>query len=273
MREKGRPRIRERLLKAIVRFVRSNSRLRTVARYSFWQIERWKVFAHGTSYYEKKWGSMHLQGRSDWGGSEDWVDGYWNSRSHQHRPFLIDQVLNYEPDSVLEFGCNCGPNLYLLNQRDTNLTLSGIDVNPEAIRRGNELFAIEECKNVKLMLGGIDALKELPDASVDVVLTDAVLLYVGSDMIYEVIVESLRLARLGVVMLEWHDRSLGASYQGHFLRGHWLRDYQKVLEEIVPSASVRITKLPDGLWDDQYWSTYGHIIEVNQVRKEIPDLH
>ena len=83
------------------------------------KFRRIKEYLLGTGVQEKEWATRHLheneRRRDDWGkGSNDWIKGYWDSRSHPHRMFLIDTISKYNPSSILEIGCNCGPNLYLL---------------------------------------------------------------------------------------------------------------------------------------------------------------
>ena len=51
----------------------------------------------GTKAREKKWATRHLHRRErrqdDWGtGSDDWIKGYWDSKNHPHRQFLIEAI-------------------------------------------------------------------------------------------------------------------------------------------------------------------------------------
>lgn len=245
--------------------LRRNPQLRALARSCLWWVERTKARALGTRYHERHWRNRHLSGGSDWGDDDDWILSYWNSREHPHRAHLIDRAMKYAPGSVLEFGCNCGPNLSLLREADSGLELVGIDINPVAIQAGRELLEREAGGVVDLVQGGIEALSAFPIGRFDVFLTDAVLLYVGPDRIREVLKEAVRLSRKGVVMLEWHE-PLGPLVKGFrdtFVRGHWVRDYRAWLEPLVGPDRVRATKLPEGLWPGEEWSRWGHVIEVD----------
>lgn len=81
-----------------------------------------KEYFLGTQVREREWATRHLRKgereRDDWGkGSNDWIKGYWDSQDHPHRPFLIERISKFSPNSILEIGCNCGPNLHLLAKK------------------------------------------------------------------------------------------------------------------------------------------------------------
>lgn len=100
----------------------------------------------GTKAREKEWASRHLRRGNDWndmqhlGEDDEWVMSYWDSQNHSHRPLLLEKIASYSPDSVLEIGCNCGPNLYLIARRFPDIEIRGVDINPRAIEKGKELF-------------------------------------------------------------------------------------------------------------------------------------
>lgn len=260
------------LLRSMARSLRWSPQFRALARSWYWQIECVKASALGTKYHENQWRRRHLRSESDWNGPGDWVDGYWNSRTHSHRPFLIDHVMSYKPSSVLEFGYNCGPNLYLLYRKDSTLRLTGIDINPAAISRGRDLLLSEACIGVDLKIGGVESLEEIPDASVDVFLTDAVLLYIGPDMIKKVLMNGVRLASRGIVMLEWHYDAVQGSPPERFIQGHWARDYCRMFADLVPPGRVRVIRLPRDLWPGEYWSRFGHVIRVDLRARTAADF-
>jgi len=223
----------------------------------------------GTRAREKEWATRHLRKSKgdDWGnGSSDWIKGYWNSVNHPHRPFLIEAISKFDPSSILEIGCNCGPNLYLLAKKFPAADIRGIDINPEAIQKGNEWFAQESITNVKLLAGKADELGQLQDKSSDVVFTDAVLIYVGPDKIQKVVHEMLRVACRGLILVEWHcfepyhndPNGLGIYYEGY-----WKRDYVALLKNNwVREEQIHLTKITEDIWPDKNWKEVGGIIEV-----------
>jgi len=216
----------------------------------------------GTKLEEKYWAKRHFRQGDDWGNKEnDWVRGYWDSRDHSHRSFLMKRIFKFSPSSILEIGCNCGPNLYMLAKKFPDAEIRGIDVNPMAVQKGNEWFTEEGISNVKLSVGKADDLRQFKGKSFDVVFTDAVLIYIGPDKIKKVIEEMLRVTRKALIFLEWHCFDSKCNPLGVYV-GHWMRDYIALLREFIPESKIKVTKLPKALWPDQNWQRWGGVIEV-----------
>ena len=228
--------------------------------------------ARGTEVREREWARRHLRGGGDWGtpssgdAKDDWIMSYWASREHCHRSFLLDRISRYSPlSSVLELGCNCGPNLYLAAKRFPRAKFVGIDINAEAVRTGQELLASDGISNVRLLVGRADDLKSFGDNSFDVVFSDAVLMYIGRDKIRDVVRNMVRVARRAVVLLEWqHDGPAGdgRSALGHRWWGCWRRDYVTLLSQYAARDCVRVVRVTEGMWPDERWSQAGAIIEA-----------
>ena len=224
----------------------------------------------GTKAREKEWARRHLRKGSDWndtqhvGEDDEWVLGYWDSRNHSHRPFLMERISAFYPFSnILEVGCNCGPNLHLVAKKFPDVEIAGIDINPRAIEKGSEWFASEGISNVRLAVGQADRLEQFPDKSFDIVFTDAILIYVGPDKINQAIQEMLRVTCRVLILLERHHfepdhrdpHGLGIYHQGL-----WVRDYIALLRQFVPEERVSVTKIPEEVWSG--WEGLGAIIEV-----------
>lgn len=225
----------------------------------------------GTKAREEEWATRHLhedeRKRDDWGeGSDDWIKGYWDSQKHTHRAFLVEKISSFSPvSSILEIGCNCGPNLYLLARKFPDAEITGIDINPLAVQKGNEWLAREGTSNVKLLVGKADELERFQEKSFDVVFTDAVLIYVGPDKIQEVMKGMVRVARRALVLMEWHcfePQRKDPNGLGVYHQGHWKRDYVALLKQFVRVEQIRVTKIPEDIWPDDNWRTVGAIVEV-----------
>jgi len=216
----------------------------------------------GTKLEEKYWITRHLRKGDDWGdGKNDWVRGYWDSRGHSHRSFLIERISEFFPASVLEIGCNCGPNLYLLAKRFSDVEIRGIDINSVAVQKGNEWFTQEGISNVKLLVGKADDLRQFQDKSFDIVFTDAVLIYIGPDKIKKVIAEMLRVTQKALILLEWHSFDSKSNPLGVYV-GHWIRDYVTLLKEFISETKIKVIKMPEEFWPDKNWQRWGAVIEV-----------
>lgn len=215
-----------------------------------------EVFLLGTRVKERQWATRHLRKgerrRDDWGkGSNDGIKGYRDSRNHLHRPFLIEAISKFNPSSILEIGCNCGPNLYLLAKKFPDAEIIGIDINPVAVQKGNEWFAQEGISNIKLLESKADELEQFHDKSFDVVFTWAVLILVRLDKIKEVMKEMIRITRKRLIILEMYGKDKNKGL-GFYHGIYWKRDYVALLRQFIPDFpedKIHITKFPEDLWN------------------------
>ena len=243
---------------ALYRFVETS--------YHIFRLRHLKECLLGTKAREKEWATRHLRKGDDWGkGSNDWIKSYCNSTDHPHRQFIIETISKYNPSNILEIGCNCGPNLYLLAKKFPDAEIIGIDINPMAVQKGNEWLAQEDISNVKLLEGKADELRQFQDKSFDIVFTDAVLIYVGPDKINEVAEEMVRITQRALILVEWNNfesQSKDLHGLGVYHYGNWKRDYVALLKHFVQEDQIHITKITEDIWSDKNWKTVGAVIEV-----------
>ncbi len=142
----------------------------------------------GTRVQEYIWKRRRLYGST----SPD--TAFQESASEPHRQFVIQTIASRCPFSVLEIGCNAGVNLYLLSRLMSRATLHGLDINVEAIREGQERFQRLGVSNIMLGVGRADDLTRYDAGSIDVVFTDAALMYIGPDKIDRAVAEIVRVA-------------------------------------------------------------------------------
>lgn len=187
---------------------------------------------------------------------------YWESRNHPHRNLLADKISSFQPISILEIGCNTGPNLYRLALRLPEARLVGIDVSKAAIDQGKKLFSEADMHTVELEVGRAGSLDGFQDESFDVVFTDAVLIYIGADNIQAVAREMVRLARKAIVLVEFNDPGSGPRGTFIYKKGYWKRDYEGLFRESKRVKEVRSMKITEDIWPDEYWAKYGSIIEA-----------
>ncbi len=236
------------------------------------QPVRLMEFIAGRGAWEREWAKRHLRKGNDWGdkqhtGEDDeWVMGYWDSRNHSHRSFLVERIATFYPfASILEIGCNCGPNLYLLAKKFPDIEIVGIDINPRAIQKGNELLAAAGISNVRLLVAKADELGQFQDKSFDIVFTDAVLIYIGPDKIKGIVQQMFRIAQRALILVERqsfeHDHRDPYGL-GVYHKDLWLRDYNALLKHLVPEEQIHITKITGDMWPDLGWQETGAIIEV-----------
>ncbi len=228
----------------------------------YYALRRVLEYILGTGFHEWLWRHRHVgKGRS-------WTESYTVSLDHPHRFFLIDRIRTYAPfQSVLEIGCNTGPNLFLLSGLFPEARFYGIDINPQAVRDGRRWLQEKGLGNVSLEVGKADDLSHFSDKSIDIVFTDAILIYVGADKIDKVISEIKRVARKAVIFLEWNLDDEERSFQWY--DSHWIYNYRKLLSCHFTTGRVDLVSLPGDLWDDPSWKTYGAVAEVALAGKDM----
>jgi ubiquinone/menaquinone biosynthesis C-methylase UbiE len=235
-----------------------------------------KVLILGTREYEEEWEFRHLSKnqKSDWkDGDPDWVRGYWSSRDHPHREYLTQIIADMNPSTILEIGSNCGPNLRILARKLPHSRLIGIDINPEAVKWGNIWLREEGIDNVKIILGKADDLSQFSNNSFDVVLTDAVLIYIGPDKICRILKEIYRVGKEAIVLFEWNKNISCGLNPLHiknyiFRRGLWAWNYCTLLKEIGKIKKISCNSIPENLWSDSGWKKYGSLITAELHHSE-----
>lgn len=207
-----------------------------------------KVF--GTKFAEAIWRTRHLY-------KKGWSREYLFSVNHPHREQIVEEISSFYPfENVLEVGCSSGPNLLLLNSKFPKAAMYGIDINPDAIRTLTNYVREKNISNISCFVGKADNLKMFPDKCVDVVFTDAVLMFIGADKIDRVIGEIGRVAKCGMVFNEFHsDFPPPDNYEG----GRYIHNYRDIIIRHFPAAKMSIKKsaFTGGLWD-----AYGSLIRV-----------
>jgi ubiquinone/menaquinone biosynthesis C-methylase UbiE len=154
---------------------------------------------------------------------DDWVNSYRDSWDLPYRRILVEHVAPFEPSSVLELGCNAGPNLRLLAEQFPDARVSGIDVNPPAIREARRSLAA--LPNVTVTEEDLRSeLARLDDATVDCVVSCFALAYIDPDEIESVLGHACRVTRKGLILMEPHpEPGQQAEPSG------WQHDYSALL--------------------------------------------
>lgn len=210
-----------------------------------------ETYILGTKLQELIWKTRHIyKGRR-------WAEEYLQSTGHPHRKQIVEAISSFYPfESVLEIGCNSGPNLILLSNKFPKVKFIGIDINKVAIATGKQYLNDMEINNIQLFEGKADKLNLLQDKSIDVVFTDAVLMFIGKDKIINVLKEMGRITRKGFILNEYHSTNPPA---GNYEDGRWIYNHIELISQLYPSSQIKIQKsaFTGGGWDE-----YGTLIEV-----------
>ncbi len=209
-----------------------------------------KIF--GTKTDEFYWKFRHIFDKG-------WAENYISEKSinNPHRKFLIERILNYFPfENVLEIGCASCPNLYLLAKRFSEAKFYGIDISKKAIETGRGFFKKENIKNVFLEVGEAEKLNKFSDKSIDIIFTDAALIYLGTDKINLAIKEMLRVAKKAIILHEQHNELPSSAY-----KDLWIHNYKNLFGKFIPEEKIKIDKISEKLLKDG-WGELDYIIEI-----------
>lgn len=203
---------------------------------------------------ELYWRSRPLgDNRKDWNqNSKNWIEDYWGSKFHPHRDLILYAIGKCEPfESVLEIGCNAGINIARMREKFTYLkdnNLAGSDANKDAIR-----FAKTKLPAVNWSVESATAIP-FQDNQYDVILADAVLMYVGPKEINAAMSEIGRVAKKAVVICDWWD---GQSKLGVLKDYHWARNYSVLLSRL--GFKVEKIKITKEFWPSDNWVKNGWV--------------
>lgn len=220
----------------------------------YWRLVGAAHHLVGTRLYEKKWEARVK--------SKDVVMA---DIEHPHRLWLLEQINYFAPfSSILEIGCGYGPNVEILAKRFPCVDAVGLDISQNSVNEGNNRLSQQGLDNAYLVHGKADDLSRFDDKSIDIVFTDATLLYIGPDKIRRVIGEMKRISRKALVLLEFHHISLSRDSMGGGVhtRDGWVRDYRKLLNHFFNNDIITLAKIPTDVWPTGRWPVYGYLITV-----------
>ncbi len=204
------------------------------------------------------WEFRHIFDRSNW--PEKYVSE--ESLNHPHRKLLIDIISNYAPfENIFEVGCASGPNLYLLAKKFPQAKIYGSDISKNAIDFGKKWFEKQNIKNIGLFPCHAEvSFKNFSDKSIDVIFSDAALIYLNKEKMEKILKEMIRVGRKALIFNEQH-----ADVVSPISDGHWIHNYKNLLKKFVPEEKIKFTKIPESIWAGN-WAKYGYIIEVNLLK-------
>lgn len=179
-----------------------------------------------------------------------------------HRGALVDTVLKLGCImSLLEVGCGRGANLYLLSRAIPGITLYGVDISSAAIAQARRELEVRSVPGVQLDEGSGDALTAFGNRSMDVVVADAVTMYLPPPRISHVLQEMLRVARKAIVIGAWHFDASANTEPYLYTEGAWVYDYRRLLEQCI-CVRAKIDPYPDSVWSNERWNRYGVLVTV-----------
>lgn len=189
----------------------------------------------------------------------DWKFHHLSTWNHPHRGLIIEALRSLYWFSLWEVGCGAGANLVRIVKEIPGRQLGGSDINADMIEVAKKTLdgAMFHVEDITDML--------LSDNSVDVVLSDASLIYIDPTDIKKAIHEIVRIARNGVVMVEFNSNNWFERLKFRLRTGYNIYDYEKLLKK-EGCYDIQKYKITKDLWDDKEWSRYGYIL-IAKVKK------
>ena len=189
----------------------------------------------------------------------DWQDGYLDTSSleHPHRKLIVNAIRQKSKvESLLELGTGSGINLVMLKNNFPDLKCRGIDINSKAIQLGKKYLTKNSIAHIVLETGNIFDVTKMASNSVDIILTDAVLMYIDKKDLETLLSEMLRVSKMGLILCE-QISSHGVYHD------HWRHDYDKILYRLASVKNITQTKITEDYWTGD-WIKYGYLIEVEK---------
>lgn len=204
-----------------------------------------------------------------WVGSPRYTPPFETLLLQPHRRWLVDAVLAFGVDAggVLDVGCGKAQNLVLLAQARPGIRLEGIDISHSAIEAARVELDSRNLARIKVGLGGTDDLSTFDDGTFDVVVSDAVLMYLSPEQLSSALREMLRIARKGLVLGTWHQEQTKVGVAARYDEGAWIHDYRRLLGN-TKGIKVDIQRYPEGTWQDARWLRYGVLVVVSVLESE-----
>lgn len=183
----------------------------------------------------------------------DWQTSYLDTWNHPHREIILAALNSFRWYSLWEVGCGPGANLVKILKSLPDRQLGGSDLNADAIALAQKTFA-----GGKFNVESVEDLL-LSDDAVDVVLSDATLIYIGPTKIKKVLHELTRVARNHIVLCEFHSANPFKRWWFRWKTGYNAYNYRKLLED-AGCYNIQMVKIPPEYWPGYPWEKFGYVI-------------
>lgn len=209
----------------------------------------------GCRIQEILWSTRHLYRRN-------WASNFLKTIDHSHREQIVNSMKGFgiSNPTILEAGSGPGANLIRLRATFPKSELIGVDINNQAVKTGRKYFKSKGDTKIHFYHGNLNKLSFIESQSVDLILVDAVFMFITPDKIHQVLEELMRCLRSqgsGLLINDYHAEGLFS--EGLFVGGRWVHDLVSHIKLIAPQSHIDIKKSTfiGGDWDE-----YGYLLEV-----------
>lgn len=202
----------------------------------------------GNKWLSAKWRFRHLY-------RAQWATRYLSTADAAHRAQFTDLIREQFPDcgSLCEVGCGSGVNLFNFRKHGLAAFYFGFDINPSGIRTARRHAKSIGAANMKFDRANI---LDPICSTHDVIVTDAVLMFIGQRNIRHVLANLWRSTTKGLILHEFNGPD---ALEG----GRYIHDFESLLKAIDHEAIVEIVKSTKT--DSAQWSQYGSFVCARKV--------
>jgi ribosomal protein L11 methylase PrmA len=159
-------------------------------------------------------------------------------------------------ETVCEYGCGSGVNLFNLWAANLATRYYGFDINPSGIRMANQHAKRIGAANLTFKRANL-VNSEVPYTNkYEVIITDAVLMFIGHNLIADVLRKTWNATTRGMVL---HEFNGATALDG----GRYIHDFRVLMSMIDPSAEVEIIRSPKD--DSEQWSLFGSFVCITRT--------
>lgn len=190
----------------------------------------------------------------------DWQSSYlFGVLHHPHRDLILKKLEKMQWRSLCDVGCGAGAMLYRIQTQWPGCEIGGTDINKDALQVAAKYL------RPRFLMRGVAHDVMLSDRGVDLILTDALLIYTGPLHIRKTLREFARIARNHVLFCELYTPSRFERIKASTRTGYNLHNYPMLLEELN-FYNIEVQKIPAEAWPGTPWEQWGHIITATPPR-------
>lgn len=183
-----------------------------------------------------------VKNRSEFWKSVDYRGNGEDDDSNGRKAWFAKVVAVYDPESVLELGCNEGSNLRRIGRRLPKTRISAIEINPEAAS-----VAQESLKSARIITGSIyEAGDFFKEKEFDLVFTMGVAIHLPPEGVVTMKEQAIPLARRVIIHCEEQSRDPKPVRFDGQTPHRWTHDYLSLYGGMNPIYYPRIVGSADG---------------------------
>ncbi len=181
-------------------------------------------------------------------------------------------------NSLIDIGFGLGVDLKAIRKNFKFFHLYGIDINFQMVSDLKVHFKKNNDNRTTLYQSSVYNLAQIQDKQADILLSNAVLMFIGPDKIHKAIKEFERVTNKIIILNEYnYDKTINkiskeekkllfGSNEMYYKGGRWIYNYKKLFEDLIPNVSIKTFPSKKNCHVKDDWSIFGSllVIELNK---------